>query len=222
MAAGPFGPGDGSWQIRHLPGAQPSGSRAGEKAVRNGGISYCGEAHQRSLVSTLASGESGRQHAGCRRYRRKRKGFWPSGQWSGRQCFPQDPLCGVAGERDSRVVVRRHGQIRESRDHAGPERGDSPAQRHVVHGRPFFPSYKLWRATAQTGADLLWRVRRNARLDVEKRLGDGSYLSRIYANTTDRRKGRNGILVRVIEYRLKDVKGSESLYRLITTILVSS
>src|ERR1700733_8439325 len=38
----------------------------------------------------------------------------------------------------------------------------------------FFPSYKLWRA-AQTGADLLWRVRRNARLDVEKRLGDGSY-----------------------------------------------
>ena len=83
----------------------------------------------------------------------------------------------------------------------------------------FFPSYKLWRAAAQTGADLLWRVRRNARLDVEKRLRDGSYLSRIYANTTDRRKGRNGILVRVIEYRLKDVKGSESLYRLITTIL---
>jgi hypothetical protein len=83
----------------------------------------------------------------------------------------------------------------------------------------FFPSYKLWRAAAQTGADLLWRVRRNARLDVEKRLRDGSYLSRIYANTTDRRKGRNGILVRVIDYRLKDVKGSESLYRLITTIL---
>jgi hypothetical protein len=83
----------------------------------------------------------------------------------------------------------------------------------------FFPSYKLWRTAAQTGADLLWRVRRNARLDVEKRLRDGSYLSRIYANTTDRRKGRNGILVRVIEYRLKDVKGSEPLYRLITTIL---
>ena len=83
----------------------------------------------------------------------------------------------------------------------------------------FFPSYKLWRAAAQTGADLLWRTRRNARLDVEKRLRDGSYLSRIYVNTTDRRKGRNGIVVRVIEYRLKDVKGSESLYRLITTIL---
>ena len=83
----------------------------------------------------------------------------------------------------------------------------------------FFPSYKLWRMAANTGADLLWRTRQNARLEVEKRLADGSYLSRIYASTSDRRKGRNGIVVRVIDYRLKDVPGSEERYRLITTIL---
>jgi hypothetical protein len=83
----------------------------------------------------------------------------------------------------------------------------------------FFPSYKLWRMAAKTGADLLWRTRQNARLDVEKRLPDGSYLSRIYASTSNRRNGRNGIVVRVIDYRLKDVEGSEPLYRLITTIL---
>src|SRR5258708_13989255 len=83
----------------------------------------------------------------------------------------------------------------------------------------FFPSYKLWRMAAKTGADLLWRTRENARLDVEKRLPDGFYLSRIYASTTDRRNRRNGIVVRVIDYRLKDVEGSEPLYRLITTIL---
>jgi hypothetical protein len=83
----------------------------------------------------------------------------------------------------------------------------------------FFPSYKLWRMASKTGADLLWRTRRNARLDVEKRLPDGSYLSRIYASTSDRRNGRNGIVVRVIDYLLKDVEGSEPLYRLITTIL---
>src|SRR5260370_576041 len=81
----------------------------------------------------------------------------------------------------------------------------------------FFPSYKLWRMAAKTGADLLWRTRQNARLDVEKRLPDGSYLSRIYASTSDRRNGRNGIVVRVIDYRLKDVAGSESLYRLLST-----
>jgi hypothetical protein len=83
----------------------------------------------------------------------------------------------------------------------------------------FFPSYKLWRMAAKTGADLLWRTRQNARLEVEKRLADGSYLSRIYASTSDRRKERNGIVVRVIDYRLKNVPGSEERYRLITTIL---
>ena len=72
---------------------------------------------------------------------------------------------------------------------------------------------------AKTEADLLWRTRQNARLDVEKRLPDGSHLSRIFASTSDRRNGRKGIVVRVIDYRLKDVEGSEPLYRLITTIL---
>ncbi len=43
----------------------------------------------------------------------------------------------------------------------------------------FFPAYELWRKAAQTGADLLWRVRRNARLEVDKRWADGSYLRRI-------------------------------------------
>ena len=72
---------------------------------------------------------------------------------------------------------------------------------------------------SKTGADLLWRTRQNARLDVEKRLPDGSYFSQIYASTSDRRNRRNGIVVRVIDYRLQDVEGSEPLYRLITTIL---
>ena len=83
----------------------------------------------------------------------------------------------------------------------------------------FFPSYKLWRMTAKTGAELLWRTRQNVRLDVEKRLPDGSYLSRIYASTSDRRNRRNGIVVRAVDYRLPDVKDAEPIYRLITTIL---
>jgi len=84
--------------------------------------------------------------------------------------------------------------------------------------RLFF-GYKLWQAATKTGADLLWRVKRTVRLDMEQRLPDGSYLSHIYASTADRRNRRNGIAVRVIEYRLEGVKGAEPLYRLITTIL---
>jgi len=83
----------------------------------------------------------------------------------------------------------------------------------------FFPSYKLWQNAAKKGADLLWRTRRTARLDVDSRLPDGSYLSRIYATTSDRRKQRNGIVVRAIDYRLDQVPDTEPIYRLITTIL---
>jgi hypothetical protein len=83
----------------------------------------------------------------------------------------------------------------------------------------FFPSYQLWQAAAQTGADLLWRTRQNARLDVDRRLADGSYLSRLYASTSDRRQQRQAIVVRAIDYRLQDVPDAEPVYRLITTIL---
>jgi hypothetical protein len=83
----------------------------------------------------------------------------------------------------------------------------------------FFPSYKLWQQASSTGAELLWRTRQNARLDVERRFRDGSYLSRIYSSTSDRRNQRKGIIVRVIDYRLKGVDGAEPIYRLITTIL---
>jgi IS4 transposase len=83
----------------------------------------------------------------------------------------------------------------------------------------FFPGYELWRKASQSGADLLWRVRQNARLEVDQRLADGSYLSRIYPSTSDRRTRCKALVVRVVEYRLKDVAGTEPIYRLITTML---
>ncbi len=84
--------------------------------------------------------------------------------------------------------------------------------------RGFF-GFEMWKQAADTGADLLWRVRKNIHLPCEKRLPDGSYLSRIYPSQQDQRRGRNGIVVRVIEYRLEGVEGAEPLYRLATTIL---
>ena len=84
--------------------------------------------------------------------------------------------------------------------------------------RGFF-GFEMWKQAAATGADLLWRVRRNILLPCQKRLPDGSCLSRIYPSQQDQRRGRNGIVVRVIEYRLEGVAGAEPLYRLATTIL---
>ena len=84
--------------------------------------------------------------------------------------------------------------------------------------RGFF-GFEMWKQAAATGADLLWRVRKNILLPCEKRLPDGSYLSRIYPSQQDQRRGCNGVVVRVIEYRLEGVEGAEPLYRLATTTL---
>jgi len=84
--------------------------------------------------------------------------------------------------------------------------------------RLFF-SYKLWQKAANTGAALLWRIKRDVFLEMEERLPDGSYLSHVFASGSGRRNRGDGIAVRVIEYRLPGVKGSASLYRLVTTIL---
>ena len=84
--------------------------------------------------------------------------------------------------------------------------------------RNFF-GFELWNQARSTGADLLWRIKKNLRLPCEKRLPDGSYLSRVYESPKEQRHGRNGVIVRVIEYRLEGISGAESIYRLLTTIL---
>jgi hypothetical protein len=84
--------------------------------------------------------------------------------------------------------------------------------------RQFF-GFALWQQARGTGPELLWRIQKNIRLPCAKRLPDGSYLSHLYACEHDRRHKTNGVMVRVIEYRLDGVAGAEPLYRLITTIL---
>jgi Insertion element 4 transposase N-terminal/Transposase DDE domain len=81
-----------------------------------------------------------------------------------------------------------------------------------------FLGYELWKQARATGADLLWRGKKHLRLEREKELPDGSYLSQIYPSERDWRKKVNGIRVRVIEYTL-DVPDADPLYRLVTTIL---
>jgi hypothetical protein len=84
--------------------------------------------------------------------------------------------------------------------------------------RQFF-GHALWQEAAATGADLLWRVKRNLRLPRETVLGDGSYLTTIYPSEKNRRHRAEGVRVRVVEYRLEGIADAEPLYRLVTTIL---
>jgi hypothetical protein len=84
--------------------------------------------------------------------------------------------------------------------------------------RQFF-GHALWQEAAATGADLLWRVKRNLRLPREAVLADGSYLTTIYRSEKDRRHRANGCRLRVVEYRLAGIADAEPLYRLVTTLL---
>ena len=88
----------------------------------------------------------------------------------------------------------------------------------LLADRNFF-NFQLWNDARATGADLLWRVKTNARLPREEALPDGSYLSHIYPSNKDRRHKTNGVKVRVIEYRLEGVADADPIYRLVTTIL---
>lgn len=84
--------------------------------------------------------------------------------------------------------------------------------------RGFF-SYDLWQRARASGADLLWRLKKDLRFPVEQVLPDGSYLSRLRPPAGAHPGADAEILVRVIEYRLEGVEGSEPSYRLLTSIL---
>jgi hypothetical protein len=82
-----------------------------------------------------------------------------------------------------------------------------------------FYGYPLWKKATSTGAKLVWRIKNNLRLPVEKRLSDRSYLSTVYDSRD--KKGSKGIKVRVIQYGLREKrrKVGEEVYRIITNIM---
>jgi hypothetical protein len=79
----------------------------------------------------------------------------------------------------------------------------------------YFPGFELWAQAVATGAELVWRVRSKIHFVEKERLPDGSYLSHF----PSKRKGRAGMRVRVIEYKVKNQKGEDQEVRIITSIL---
>jgi hypothetical protein len=81
-----------------------------------------------------------------------------------------------------------------------------------------FYSFTAWENASATGADLLWRVKDNLRLEVVEELPDGSWLAEVFDSTRDRAR-RDPRTVRVIEYTIQDGREPNVPYRLLTTIL---
>jgi hypothetical protein len=84
-----------------------------------------------------------------------------------------------------------------------------------------FLSYQTVSEVRQGGAQLLARIKSNLIFEPIRVLDDGSYLAKLYRSPSDRRKDRDGILVRIIEYTFDDPgrPGSGEPHRLLTTLL---
>jgi hypothetical protein len=81
-----------------------------------------------------------------------------------------------------------------------------------------FYSFTAWQNACGTGADLLWRVNGNLKLEPVKDLPDGSWLAEVFDSTADR--GRQyPVRVRVIGYTIEDGREPTEPFRLITTLL---
>jgi hypothetical protein len=147
----------------------------------------------------------------------------PSSRGGGRGgAFPQVRVLGLAECGSHAIVDAALGTYRQGEQTLAESvlRSLKPGML-LLADRGFF-SYPLWDKARATGADLLWRLKSNAVLPVEKRYGDGSFASHIYPGTKARRNHVDGIAVRVIEYTLEhDTAGTEPAdrtYRLLTTI----
>jgi len=73
----------------------------------------------------------------------------------------------------------------------------------------------------QRRAHRLARISSNRIFEPIQVLPDGSYLSKLYRRSADRRRDRGGIVVRIIEYTLDDPtrSGARERQRLLTTLL---
>jgi len=81
-----------------------------------------------------------------------------------------------------------------------------------------FYGFTAWENARGTGADLLWRVKGNLKLEPAEDLPDGSWLADVYDSVVDKQR-RRPIRVRVVSYTIEDGRDPTGPYRLITTLL---
>jgi hypothetical protein len=145
--------------------------------------------------------------------------FGRPGASRGKSAFPQLRMVSLVENGTHVLFATKWGSYSDSENVlAVPVLSHLEAGMLCMADRGFY-GYALWKRAASTGADLLWRMKKNAILPCDRRLADGSYLSKVYASAKDRRHDRNAIVVRVIEYELEGIAVGEPLYRLITSVL---
>jgi len=81
-----------------------------------------------------------------------------------------------------------------------------------------FYGFTAWENARGTGADLLWRVKDNLKLEPVEDLPDGSWLADVFDSVADKQRLRPS-RVRVVSYTIDDGRDPTGPYRLVTTLL---
>jgi hypothetical protein len=137
-----------------------------------------------------------------------------------RSAFPQARLVALAECGTHAVFAAKIGAYRDGEATLAEGLLDSLGQDMLLLADRGFFSYALWRKASSTGADLLWRVRRDGRGapgPVHLRdLGDGSWLAHLRPSNDH---VSEPMLARVIDYTVEDGRDNPTVYRLLTTML---
>jgi Insertion element 4 transposase N-terminal/Transposase DDE domain len=143
-----------------------------------------------------------------------------SGRGSGVSAFPQVRLLGLGECATHAMIAVAHGPLKDGEQTLAADLVKRLGPGMLCLADRGFYSYALWNQARASGAQLLWRMRANARLPVEARLPDGSYLTTIYAS--DDKQHAEPVRARVIEYEINDPgrpAADDQRYRLLCTIL---
>jgi len=138
----------------------------------------------------------------------------PTGSGENRS-YPQFRFVSVVENGTHVLIASRLGPYATSELELAPDLIKTLKKGMLCLADRFFYSYTLWQKAVATGAELIWRVKKNLTLPRLQELEDGSYLSRLPAPSSEDPE----IAVRVVEYTLPGIEDAEPLYRVITTLL---
>lgn len=81
-----------------------------------------------------------------------------------------------------------------------------------------FYGFDLWRRAVSSGADLVWRIRKNVKPRHVQTLGDGTWLAEISPSSGPGWRKIQPLRVRVIDYEISTGQDTSESYRLLTTL----
>jgi hypothetical protein len=161
-----------------------------------------------------------------------RAAFGMPGASRGASAFPQIRFVGLVENGTHVIFGSRMGAIKVGESTLAKEVIPQLKPGMLCLADRGFVGFALWKRAKETGADLVWRLRKDLVFPRGTELEDGSYLSTILPPRGARKAPRKavrravvrkrkqiGIPVRIVEYTLDGIPDAESSYRVATTIL---